>query len=178
MSNVILSISGNSAQPHRLEGNVTSKDGFITIEYKEKGMVKTKTQKFAADDLAAYMVGEAGFVVALLNEPVAKAVGTLATTKGGATAIKTEAGTVIVNKVAGVITKLEEVDADSKEARAAERAAKVKVKVRGTRSSDKADRKSSREERRAKKSKEEKSAKSSKADKSSGDNAKKKKRDR
>ena len=48
MSNVILSISGTSAQPQRLEGNVTAdKDGFVTIEYKEKGMVKTTSRTAA-----------------------------------------------------------------------------------------------------------------------------------
>ena len=181
MSNVILSITSVSAQPQRLEGNVTSdKDGFVTIEYKEKGMVKTKTQKFAASDLAAYMTGEAGFVVALLNEPVAKAVGTLTTLKSGATAVKTEAGTVIINKVAGVISKLEEVDADSKEARAAERASKVKVRgarasaAKASGKSEKSAKKPSREERRAAAKKS-----SGKSEKSgAGDKTAKKKRSR
>ncbi len=175
MSNVILSISSTSVQPQRLEGNVKSdKDGYVTIEYKEKGMVKTTSRKFSSDELAAYMTGEAGFVVALLNEPIAKAVGTLTTMKSGAKAIKTEAGTVIINsKVAGVLTSLTEVDADSKEAKAAARAAKVKVRgarasaAPSSRSSKSAsgDKKPSREERRASKKAPAKSEKTSDAPK-------------
>lgn len=155
MTTVIASIAAAALAPTRLEGNVSvdKKDGRVTISYKEKGLVKEKNKTFLASDLVAYKAGEAGFVVAMLNEPVSKTVGELIV-KDGVQYIKTEDGTVVLNRFPGVLINVSEVDGDSKEARAAERAGKVKVRGAARRS---------REETSSKKTSS-KSEKTSKAD--------------
>ena len=132
MSNfVVAAIAAVSLIPQRLVGNVTeSKDGTVTIDFKEPGMVKTTTRSFAATDLVAYMAGETGFVIAMVNDPVAKFTGEHSV-KNGATTIKTENGVVHVNSNPGAYMTLTVVDEDSKEAKAAARAGKIKVRGAG-----------------------------------------------
>jgi len=137
---VVASIAAVALTPQRLVGHVSESDGMVTIEYKEPGMVKSTTRTYKADELPAYLTGEAGFVIALSNDPIAKFVGTLATTKKGRQVVKTEGGLVVVNSNPSVHMTLTEVDESSKEAKAAARASKVKV--RGVKSSAKGEKKS------------------------------------
>ena len=128
MSTVVVGIGSSAPSPVRLVGNVTkSKDGSVSIAYKEPGMVRETNKSFLTSEVVAYRAGEAGFVVAMLNEPVTKVVGEM-TIKDGVRHVKTEEGTVVLNSVPGVSYDVKEVEADSKEARAAERAGKVKVR--------------------------------------------------
>lgn len=124
---LVVTISPGMYIPRRLDGVVTSSKDNVSIEYKEKGQVKTKTKVYPAADLIAYMVGSPGFVVERSAEPITVVVGT-----ASSSGIKTEAGTVIINPAAnllGAVISRQEVDDDSREARAAERAGKVKVKI-------------------------------------------------
>lgn len=165
MSNVVAAISANQSIPQRIVGNVTkSKDGTITIEYKKPGMVKTSTSIYAETDsnLVAYMAGEAGFVVAMVNDPVAVVVGNMIV-KDGRTIVETEAGKVVIHQTAGVSTSYAAVDEDSKEAKLAARASKVKgVKIK----KDKSEKKS-KKDKSEKKSKKDRSEKSEKSEKKS-----------
>ena len=134
MSNfVVAEVAATALAPQRLMGAVTeSKDGTVTIEFKMPGMVKTTQRTFQAAELVAYMTGAAGFVIAMTNDPVAKFSGQLIN-KNGQTYVKSEAGVVKVNSVPGAFVKMTNVEEGSKEARAADRAAKVKVRGVGRR---------------------------------------------
>jgi hypothetical protein len=128
MTTVVVSITNSAAIPTRLEGHVvTKKDGSVNIAYKEKGQIKESNRSFLASEIVGSLAGEAGYVIALLNEPVAKVVGELSI-KDGVRHVKTDTGTVVLNAVPGILYDVKEVEADSKEARAAERASKVKVR--------------------------------------------------
>ncbi len=152
MTHVVVSIHADRPTPTRLVGNVTkSKDGTINIEYAEPGQVKKTNKSFLASEVVGALAGEAGYVIAMLNAPVTKITGERIT-KDGTRYVKTENGTVALNNMPGVSYDVKEVEADSKEARAAERASKVKV--RGARAaasakSAKASGKPSRAERKA-----------------------------
>lgn len=170
MTNVVASISANQSIPQRIVGNVSkSKDGTVSIEYKKPGMVKTSTNIYGENDsnLVSYMVGEAGFVVAMVNDPVAVVVGTMIS-KEGRTIVETEAGKVVINRSAAVSVNFAAVDEDSREAKMAARASKVKgVKIKKDKS-----------EKKSKKDKGEKKSKSEKTEKSEKKSDKKKKRNK
>ncbi len=124
----IVTISPNTYIPRRLDGVVTEdKSGSILIEYKEKGQVKSKTKVYDKGDLIAYMLGSPGFIVDRSSDPITTIVG-----EHSSKGIKTEGGLVVLNPnthTLGAVIARTEVDGDSREARAAERAGKVKVKV-------------------------------------------------
>jgi len=113
--------------PRRLDGIVTEKSGLVTIEYKEKGMVKTKTSTYPAGDVT-YMTGSPGFVIDMSSAPITQFVGEMKM-KDGRMTVVTEAGTVVVNKLPGLALEISQVDAESREARVAERVGKVRVKL-------------------------------------------------
>lgn len=158
----VASVYASVPIPQRIVGNVSaSKDGSVTIEYREPGMVKTSVKRFLMDDVVAYMEGEAGFVIALSSEPLTKMVGDM-TIKDNKVIINSEAGKVVINRIAGATVVYNEVEDNSREAKVAARVAKVKgVKIK------KADKKS-------KKSKGDKAAKADK--KTKKDKGEKKKR--
>lgn len=163
MANVIASITAAQQIPQRIVGSVkASKDGSISIDYREAGMVKTKTAVFLSSDVVAYMEGDAGFVVAMSSDPITKMVGKM-TVKGEKVVIESEAGDIVINKIAGASVVYTEADEDSREAKAAARIAKVKgVKV-----------KKDKGEKKSKKSKDKGEGKSKSKDK--GEKKKKKK---
>lgn len=124
---LVITISPGIYIPRRLDGVVTEDKGNISIEYKEKGQVKPKTKVYAASDLIAYMVGTPGFIIDRSADPISVVVGS-PSSKG----LKTEGGTVILNPnsyALGAVISRQEVEDDSREARSAERAGKVKVKI-------------------------------------------------
>lgn len=142
MTSVVASVSASVAIPQRIVGHVSKKDNVITIEYKKPGMVKTSKAVFTEDDTAllGWMTGEAGFVIALVNDPVAVVFGTMST-KNGRTLVESEAGKVVLKSSPAVLTTFAEADENSKEARLAARASKVKgVKIK----KDKGDKKKSK----------------------------------
>jgi len=163
MANVIAAISATQQIPQRIVGSVSAnKDGSISIDYREPGMVKTKTARFLASDVVAYMEGDAGFVVAMTSDPITKMVGKM-TVKGDKVVVESEAGDIVINKVAGATVVYTEADEDSREAKAAARIAKVKgVKVK----KDKKSKKDKSEKKSKKKDKAEKSDKKKKKKKS------------
>lgn len=120
----ILTISPSSVIPRRLDGIVTAtKSGDVTIEFREKGMVKTKTKSYSAAELIGYEVGEPGFVIERSADPIT---------------------TVVVSKkfvlndqaaLLGAVISRTIVEDDSREAKVAERASKVKVKLPAAKSS-------------------------------------------
>ena len=128
-------------------------------------MVKTKTARFLASDVVAYMEGDAGFVVAMTSDPVTKMVGKM-TVKGDKVVVESEAGDIVINKVAGATVVYTEADEDSREAKAAARIAKVK----GVRPPKDKKSKKSKLEKKSKKSKD-------KAEKSDKKKKKKSKKD-
>jgi len=167
-----------SAIPTRLVGAVTkSKAGSVSITYAEPGQVKKTTKSFLPNEIVAALAGEAGYVIAMLNTPITKIVGEQVI-KDGVRFIKTDGGNVQLNQLPGVTFDVKEVEADSKEARAAERAGRVKV--RGARRPVEEVKKSSKADRRAaakaSASSSSKSSKSEKAEKPSAKDAAKKKR--
>lgn len=166
--NVIASVIANGLVARQMVGNVSkTKDGMVSVEYKEPGQIKTSKKVFQADKVI-YRVGEGtGFVIAPSNAPLATFVGTLGTDKNGATTVESAEGTVVVNAFDGAQIVYAEADEDSKEARAAERAGKVKSKVRS--SADK-------EEKSAKKSKKSKGGKKSRDEDDEEESPKKKKK--
>ena len=123
----VTKVSATSAVPKRFDGIVTEKGETITVEYKPPGQVKTAVASFHMDE-CIYMVGEPGFVIAMTMDPITQFVGK-ATTKDGITSVKTEAGEVIIPRLAGMLLSMSNVEADSREARLAERASKVRVKL-------------------------------------------------
>lgn len=172
MTTVVVSIASIAAIPTRIVGSVIkNKDGSFAITYSEPGQVKKITKSFLATEVVGALAGEAGYVIAMTTTPIAKVVGELVI-KDGIRYVKTENGTVQLNNIPGVAYDVKEVDADSKEARAAERASKVKVRgVRKTAEAASSAKKSSKAERRAARAAKEEKA----APKSSKDVAKKKK---
>ena len=114
--------------PRRLDGIVTEEKGLVRIEYKPPGMVKTKVESFPADTTLAYMVGEPGFVVVSSGEPITAFVGKLSI-KNDQMTVTNDAGTIVLNRQPWANVQLTEVEEGSREARAAERAGKVKVKL-------------------------------------------------
>ena len=166
MTNVIAAVTAAQQIPQRIVGSVSAnKDGSISIDYREPGMVKTKTARFLASDVVAYMEGDAGFVVAMTSDPVTKMVGKM-TVKGDKVILESEAGDVVINKVAGATVVYTEADEDSREAKAAARIAKVK----GVRPPKDKKSKKSKSEKKAKKGKD-------KAEKSDKKKKKKSKKD-
>lgn len=155
----VVTVSSTSATPKRYDGIVKVKGEQVTVEYKKPGQVKSATASFSVDD-CIYKAGSPGFVIAMTLEPVTTFVGK-ASMKDGITTISTEDGDVIVTKLPGAHISMTQVEEDSREARAAERAGKVRVKLPG-----------------ARRAKEEASSKSSKksSDKGSRTEAKKKRR--
>lgn len=144
---VILQVVANNLVARQMVGNVTrsSKDGTVTVEYKEPGQVKTTKKVFQADSVL-YRLGEGtGFVIAETNTPLVTFVGKLSTNKAGEAIVETADGDVVINRLVGSQTIYNEVAEDSKEARAAERAGKVKSRVKAT--SEKGDRKSKKKKR-------------------------------
>lgn len=129
MSTVIASIKPTMASPQRIVGSVTkdSKTGFVHVDYKEPGKIKATTLAFDPSDLIAHKTGPAGYVVAMTTNPVATLVGELVT-KGDKTYLKTADGNVELSKMPGVNIEYLPVDAESREARQAEKAAAVKVR--------------------------------------------------
>lgn len=114
---IVVNVAPNTAIPRRIDGIVSVSKGTVTIEYKEKGQVKTKTKSFPETDLIAYEAGSPGFVIELSTDSVATLVGSKS---------------LYVNPNAtlmGAIITRTIVDDDSREARQAERAARSKVKV-------------------------------------------------
>lgn len=126
----VVKISPLSAIPSRIEGIVTvekTKSGnTVTVVYRKPGQVKTDTLVFDADELIAYMPGTPGFVIARSNEPITIFAGD-ATSSGN---IKTEDGVIVINKVDYALITRVEVSEDSREAKVAIRAGKVRVKVK------------------------------------------------
>lgn len=164
MANVIAAISATQQIPQRIVGSVSAnKDGSISIDYREPGMVKTKTARFLASDVVAYMEGDAGFVVAMTSDPVTKMVGKM-TVKGDKVVIESEAGDIVINKVAGATVVYTEADEDSREAKAAARIAKVKgvkLKKEGKKSKkDKGEKKGKKKDKAEKSDKKKKKKKS------------------
>ena len=141
MTTVVAQVSPTVAVPVRLEGAVQmAKSGLLSVTYKQKGMVKTKNQMFDPASVVAYLEDDsAGFAIVLTNEPIAQFFGKIKASNSGHT-VETEAGTVYLNSgIVGTLVTLSEADEDSREARMAARAAKVKskVKVKGEKSSKK-----------------------------------------
>lgn len=133
---VVAKVAGTFAYPTRLEGNVSEKNGVVRIVYKVKGQVKLKTKILATNDpnLIAHMTGETGFAIVMTNAPIAQFFGDVTPSNEGIV-IKTPDGEKVYfnSAAAGAVVDLEEADEDSREARMALRAAKVKgVKVRGS----------------------------------------------
>jgi len=168
MSNVIAAVMASQQIPQRIVGNVSvNKDGSISIDYREPGMVKTKTARFLSSEVVAHMEGEAGFVVAMSSDPITKMVGKM-TVKGDKVILESEAGDVVINKVAGATVIYTEADEDSREAKAAARVAKVRgVKVK----------KEGKKSKKGKADKKEKKSKKGKAEKSDKKKKKKSKKD-
>lgn len=131
---VVAKISPTVAVPVRLEGRVElTKGGMLSITYKQKGMVKTNSLVIHPSEAVAYMEDEsAGFAIVLNNEPIAQFFGTLKSTNEGGAKIETPEGqTIYVNGgIPGVLNNMSIADEDSREARQALRAAKVKSKVK------------------------------------------------
>lgn len=151
MSNSSIVKLGSLGTSYRkLEGVVAEKDGMVTVEHKLPGMVKTKTSSFPSNTLPAYMVGTPGFVLAPSNEPIAQVVGKMSVGKEGRLIVATEAGKVVINQIAGISISTDEVEADSREARQAERASKIKAKLpRSQRAEKTSSKKSSRSSKEA-----------------------------
>ena len=148
MANVVVSILAAAAIPTRLVGGVTKqKDGSISIEYSEPGQVKKVTRSFLPSEVVGFLSGDAGYVIAMLNSPITKVVGELVV-KDGVRIVKTDAGNVALNQLPGVVFDVKEVEADSKEARAAERASRFKV--RGAKRAEESKESSKSEKREAK----------------------------
>lgn len=149
MSTSIVKLGSQGKTFRRLDGIVTEKDGLVTVEYKVAGQVKTKTSSFPSNTVAAYQTGTPGFVVAPSTDPITSVVGKVVSSKEGRLVVSTEAGKVVINQVDGVSVAMDEVEADSVEARRAERASKVRVKLprgsakKASKSSSKAEKKSS-----------------------------------
>lgn len=162
MTIVVAAVYAAQQIPVRLVGSVSaSKNGTVSIDYKEPGMVKATNKVFLSSEVLAYMEGDAGFVVAMMNDPVTKMVGEM-TIKDDKVILESEAGRIVVNKVNGASVTYTEVAEDSKEAKAAARAAKVKgVKIK--------------KEKKGKKSKKDKSEKGDKSEKKSKKKKKKNK---
>ena len=156
----VVTVSAVSATPKRYDGIVKVKGEQVTVEYKKPGQVKSATASFSVDD-CIYKAGSPGFVIAMTLEPITTFVGK-ASMKNGLTTIATEDGEVVVNKLPGAHISLTQVEEDSREARAAERAGRVRVKLPGA--------------RRAKAQEDTKSSRSSRSDKGSRTEAKKRRR--
>lgn len=124
---VVAELKSDRQAPRRIEGNVVVTNSTITITHRQKGEGKDTVEVFEANKVAAYLKGEAGFVVVQSGAPIAKIAGELVV-KGDVRAIKTESGNVILSDVTGVVVDIKQVDSDSREARVAERASKVKVR--------------------------------------------------
>lgn len=128
MSASIVKFGTQGKSFRRLDGIVTEKNGLVTVEYKPQGMVKSKTASFPSNSVAAYQTGTPGFVIAPSTDPITQVVGKVSSKNGNLT-VSTDAGTVIINQIDGVSISMDEVEADSREARMAERASKVRVKL-------------------------------------------------
>lgn len=129
---VVASVSASVAIPQRIVGHVTKKDNLITIEYKKPGQIKRSTAVYTEEDTAllGWRSGEAGFVIALVNDPVAVVFGEMST-KNGKTYIEGADGKTVLKASPAVLTTFAAAAEDSKEAKLAGRASKVKgVKVK------------------------------------------------
>lgn len=127
----VVTVSATSATPKRYDGIVKVKGEQVTVEYKKPGQVKSAMASFSVDD-CIYKAGSPGFVISMTLEPITTFVGK-ASMKDGVTTVSTEDGDVIVTKLPGAHVTFTQVEEDSREARAAERAGKVRVKLPGAR---------------------------------------------
>lgn len=128
---VIASVIANGLVARQFAGNVAKlKDGTVSVEYKEPGQIKTSKKVFQADKVI-YREGDGtGFVIAPSNAALVTFVGTLSVGKDGSTVVETADGPVVVNSLDGSQIVYSEAEEDSREARAAERAGRVKTRVR------------------------------------------------
>jgi len=93
---VIASVLANGLVARQFAGNVSkSKDGTVSVEYKEPGQIKTSKKVFQADKVI-YREGDGtGFVIAPSNAALVTFVGALSVSKDGSTVVETADGPVI-----------------------------------------------------------------------------------